>query len=177
MPAIKYSVSITTRKPRKGEIHGKDYFFILEKKFKEMIAGNQLVEWARVHNHYYGTPKEFLENTIAEGNNIILDIDVQGGKKIKKIYPDGTFIFVLPPSISILEKRLCKRKQDNECIIKTRLKNAKDEIKEASVYDYLVVNDNLDTAVSQLRSIIIAKIKKKVCRKEGNKLAKKEQNN
>lgn len=180
IPVIKCSISVTTRKPREREIHGKDYLFIPEKKFKEMIANNQFVEWAHVHNHYYGTPKKFLEDTIAEGNNIILDIDVQGSKKIKKIYPQGIFVFVLPLSIAILERRLRGRAQDKEHIIKIRLKNAKKEIKEVSGYDYLVVNDNLDVAVSQLRSIIITKLKKKVqlqsrhggikCDKGGNKI-------
>lgn len=161
LPALRYSVSFTTRKPRRGEIHGKDYFFVSENEFREMISKKQFAEWACVHGHHYGTSRQFLEKTIAAGNDIYLDIDVQGSKKIKKVYPDANFIFVLPPSISVLEKRLHKRAKDSEKVIRKRIKNAEKEIREAPGYDYLVVNDNLVSALKQLKRIITDKIGKK----------------
>ncbi len=149
-----FSISVTTRKPRKGEINNRDYFFVSKEKFIEMIKKNQFIEWAIVHNNYYGTPKKFLIDTINSGKDIILDIDVQGGKKIKKIYPDAIFIFLMPSSWKILEQRIRKRAQDDEKTIKTRLKNAKKEISFIYDYTYFVINDRLHEAVKKIISII-----------------------
>lgn len=154
LPEAVYSVSVTTRKIRSGETNGKDYFFISEEEFKKMIDLNELAEWAIVHGHLYGTPKKFLEDTISSGKDIILDIDVQGGKKIKKLYPDGVFIFILPPSWEVLEERLRKRAQDDEQSIKTRLENAKNELSYLTDYEYAVINDDLQTAVKEIQAII-----------------------
>ena len=155
-----FSVSVTTRKPRNGEIDGKDYFFISEKKFKRMLKNNELIEWAFVHNNYYGTPKKFLHRTINSGKDIILDIDVQGGMKIKKFFPEGIFIFLMPSSWKVLEQRIRKRAQDDEKTIKVRLKNAKKEISYISDYTYFVINDKLENAVKSIISIIEAEHRK-----------------
>jgi guanylate kinase len=154
IPSIRYSVSATTRPPRKGEINGRDYFFVSEAEFSRMARKGQFAESASVHGHRYGTPKKFLREAVDSGKNILLDIDVQGGRKLRKLYPRGVFIFILPPSLVSLEKRLRKRAKDNAGIIRTRLNNAKKEIKEIGNYDYLVVNDKLDDALAQLKSII-----------------------
>ncbi|MDI6640825.1 MAG: guanylate kinase [Elusimicrobiota bacterium] len=155
-----FSISVTTRKARPEEIHGKDYFYIQEEEFKNMISRDELIEWASVHNHFYGTPKKFLEDTINSGKDIILDIDVQGGRKIKQIYPDGVFIFILPPSWQVLEKRLYLRAQDDPETIKTRLENAKKELAYIDDYDYAVINDDLETAIREIQAIIQSEHKK-----------------
>ncbi|MFN3967096.1 MAG: guanylate kinase [Endomicrobiia bacterium] len=155
-----FSVSATTRKPRKGEIQGRDYFFVSKEKFKEMIRNKDLIEWAIVHNNYYGTPKKFLQKTINSGKDIILDIDVQGGRKIKKLYPKGVFIFLMPSSLKALEQRIRKRAQDDEKTIKIRMKNVKKEISYMSDYTYLVINDKLNDAVEDIISIIKAEHRK-----------------
>jgi len=156
MPGAVFSVSVTTRKSRKGEVDGRDYFFISEKKFRRMVSGGQLAEWARVHGHYYGTPKKQLRDAVSSGRDIVLDIDVQGGRKIRKQYLSGVFIFILPPSLKALEHRLRNRGQDDEQTIRVRLENARKEISYITDYDYLVINDKLNEAVEQARSIITA---------------------
>ncbi|OGS19010.1 MAG: guanylate kinase [Elusimicrobia bacterium RIFOXYA2_FULL_40_6] len=151
------SVSVTTRKPRHGEKNGKDYFFVSEQKFKNMISNKDFAEWALVHGNYYGTPKKPLLNTINNGKNIMLIIDVQGGEKIKRIFPDELFIFIVPPSKKALEQRLMNRAQDNKETIKVRLKNAKKEMAYAKNYDFVVVNDKLNNATAQIIAIIKAR--------------------
>ncbi|MBU0951278.1 MAG: guanylate kinase [Elusimicrobia bacterium] len=148
------SVSVTTRKPRPLEKNGKDYFFVSEQKFKSMISKKEFAEWALVHGHYYGTPKKRLIDTINKGKNIMLIIDVQGGEKIRRIFKDGLFIFVAPPSKKALEQRLVNRAQDNEETIKLRLKNAQKEMAYAKNYNHVVVNDKLNNAVAQIIAII-----------------------
>ncbi|OGS20343.1 MAG: guanylate kinase [Elusimicrobia bacterium RIFOXYA2_FULL_39_19] len=151
-----YSISATTRAPRAGEFDGKDYFFTNVKIFKKMIKNNEFVEWAEVHGNYYGTPKKYLEKTLSRGYDVILDIDVQGGEAIKNTYPESVLIFIAPPSLDELKKRLVTRAQDNSKTIALRLKNAQKEMSYVKFYDYLVINDKLDTALDQLKSIIRA---------------------
>mgnify|MGYP006290572415 FL=1 len=152
---VEYSVSATTRNSRKGEVDGEDYFFISEEKFKKMKKNNQFIESAKVHNNYYGTPKKYVDKTLAKGKDIILEIDIQGARQVKKKYPEAVFIFLKPPSIEELENRLSKRNTENKKSKKIRLKNAKKEINEISEYDYNILNDEVENAVEKLRKIII----------------------
>ncbi len=157
VPNLVFSISMTTRSARKGEKNGKDYFFLSENDFGQKIKQEKLSEWAMVHGYYYGTPKDFLEEYLSAGNNVISDIDVQGGLRIKKKYPlNSVLIFIMPPSMKILEKRLRERKKDDEKTIKRRLENARKELKEIKKYDYLIINDNIEEATEHLKNIIIS---------------------
>jgi guanylate kinase len=156
-PNIVYSVSATTRKPRDGEIDGKHYFFFFFEEFKEMIEKNELVEWNKVHNNYYGTPKSFIEQKLAEGIDVALDLDVFGKINFDKVYPQAIGILILPPSIEELEKRLQLRKTETEETLKLRIKNAKKEIDFALAkgkYQHVIYNGNLETAADELKGII-----------------------
>ncbi len=152
-----FSISYTTRPPRENEINGKDYFFIDNDKFRSMIAKNEFLEYANVHNYYYGTGKEYVFQNIQKGKNIILDIDYQGANIVKKNLSntdiDVVSIFILPPSFEVLKERLINRGTDSEKVINTRLKNAKKEIENSLNYDYLIVNDNFEEAFYNLNSI------------------------
>jgi len=153
---IVYSVSSTTRGPRKGEKNGREYFFVNESTFKSMVKKNMFVEWAKVHDHFYGTSKKVLEQTINKGKDILLDIDVQGAVKIKKQYKDALMIFITTPNLKILKERLIKRNKDSLDVIKTRLENAKKELTYLPKYDYLILNDKLDESIEKAKSIICA---------------------
>lgn len=155
-PQLVFSVSYTTRLPRQGEVNGKDYFFVSEKKFIKMIKQKKFLEWAKVYNNYYGTSKQQVLKTINSGRDILLDIDVQGGKNIKKIFPDGIFIFVLPPSWKELKQRITLRGKDSPDEIKKRLKNVNKELKYIKYYDYVVINDDLEKTVQTINQIITA---------------------
>ncbi|MCG4585895.1 guanylate kinase, partial [Anaerosalibacter bizertensis] len=137
------SISATTRKPRKGEVDGENYFFLTEEIFKSMINKNEFLEYAHVHGNFYGTPKKFVLEKIENGENVFLEIDVQGALQIKEIYPDGVFIFILPPSMEELKNRIIKRGTESEDDIKRRYKNAFEEVKYIKKYDYLVINDKV----------------------------------
>lgn len=170
-PNVCYSVSLTTRVPRRGEVQGKDYFFVSKNEFKQKIKRGELAEWALVHGHYYGTPKNFLKKNLVKGKDIILDIDVRGVMKLKKRYPQGVFIFLAPPSFSELERRIKGRRSNNEATIKKRLTNARWEMGRIGSYDYLVINDRLVDAFTQVKSIILAeKSKVKRSKKKIQKL-------
>jgi len=149
-----YSISYTTRKPRPGEKDGREYFFTDTETFKKMIKAKAFAEWAKVHDNYYGTPKSFLDKALKNGENVILDIDVQGGIKMKKSYPDACMIFVMTPSLKILKERLLARNSDSKETINTRMKNAKKEISFLSKYEYLVINDDLKEAVKKVQAIM-----------------------
>jgi guanylate kinase len=151
---IVYSISTTTRAPRKGERNGREYFFVTEAKFKDEIKQKQFVEWAKVHNNYYGTSKKILESIISKGKDVLLDIDVQGAIKIKKQYKDALMIFIMTPSLKILKQRLIKRNKDTKEVINIRLKNAEKEISYIDKYDYLVINDKLNESIKQVENII-----------------------
>lgn len=154
---LRHSVSYTTRNPRPGEVDGRDYHFVSVDRFREMIAAGDFAEWAEVHSNYYGTSRRVLDGMRAEGIDVILDIDTQGAQQIKAKY-DGqaVFVFIMPPSLEILEERLRNRKSDLENEIKKRMKRARDEMRDYTHYDYLVVNRDFDRALVELRSVIIA---------------------
>ena len=149
-----YSVSHTTRAARAGETDGVDYFFIDKKEFEAGIAENCWAEWARVHNNYYGTSKAFLTEKINSGQSILLDIDVQGAKQIKTVFPEAVTIFVMPPSFEELEKRLRKRGTDSEDVIQNRLENAGREMDRKGCYDFIVINDDFEQARRKMIDII-----------------------
>ncbi len=153
---ICYSVSATTRKPRRGEVDGVDYFLISEEEFKELVEKNEFIEWAEVHNNYYGTPINYVEETLEKGNDVILEIDIQGARQIIDTYQEAVFVFLAPPSLEELKSRIYGRGTESEEVIKTRLNNANKELEEAERYDYLIVNDKLDQAIEKLKSVIIA---------------------
>lgn len=156
-PDLLYSVSLTTRKRRNEEEEGKEYFFVSEEEFKKKIKKGELLEWAKVYRDYYGTPAEFIYKNIKKGKDIILEVDVQGAKKIKrKMKNRAILIFIKPPSISELKNRILKRGDNNKEEISLRLKTARKELKEIENYDYLVINDKIEEAFDLLQSIIKA---------------------
>lgn len=150
------SISVTTRSKRSDEVSGKDYCFVSELCFKRKILKNELLEWAKVHRDFYGTPKRFVEKHIKNGKDVILTIDVQGAKSIRKVYPDAILIFVIPPSFNELKKRLRKRCANTKEDIILRLKTAVTEYKNLTKYNYLVINDKIVDVVQKMQSIIIA---------------------
>jgi len=149
-----YSVSYTTRKPREGERKGVDYHFISKDDFKERIVKGRWAEWAEVHDNYYGTDAEFLDRGLANGSEILLDIDVQGTRQILEKYPEAITIFIMPPSLDILRSRLEARGTDSEEVISRRLANAEKEMAQKDLYRHIVINDQLSVAIEQLISII-----------------------
>ena len=153
---LEYSVSATTRARRPHETEGKDYFFLSRDEFRRRLDAGEFVEWAEVHGELYGTLRSETERRLRAGKNVLLDIDVQGGKAVRKVFRDGVFIFVLPPSLASLEERLRGRGTDPDERIRLRLDNAHREIKLVSEYDYAVVNDDLEAALDQVASIITA---------------------
>lgn len=155
-PDVVYSISATTRPGREDEVTGRDYHFMEPARFREMIGAGELLEWAEVHGQFYGTPRFSVVPSLEKGKKVIMDIDVQGGISMRKVFPDGVFVFVIPPSMKILEERLRKRKTESEDVLKTRLRNAMEETRYWKHYDYLIVNDKLDAALAQLKSIIVA---------------------
>ena len=155
-PGIRLSISCTTRKTRQGEIPGRDYHFVGEKKFELMRARGDFAEWAIVHGSSYGTPWLPLERNIRNGYDVLLDIDVVGSRKIKKRYRNAVSVFLLPPSWRELERRLALRKTDGSEMIRQRLKNAQRELREITKYDYLIVNRKIREAVDALKSIVVA---------------------
>ncbi|QQY78727.1 guanylate kinase [Keratinibaculum paraultunense] len=151
-----FSVSATTRKPRIGEVDGKNYFFIDDKKFDDMVKNGEFLEHAYVHSNRYGTPKKFVLDNIERGKIVLLEIDVQGALQVKRVYPEGVFIFLLPPSMEELKNRIVKRGTETKEDIDLRLKNALEELKFVDEYDYLVINDKVDNAVKKIEAIISA---------------------
>ena len=162
-PDIRLSVSCTTRARRNGEVNRRDYHFISEEKFLTMRARGQFAEWAKVHDFFYGTPREPLDRCLKAGHDVLLDIDVQGAQKIKNIYADAVSVFLLPPSRNELERRLKLRGTDDVAVIRRRLANAQDEIRRVIQYDYYIVNRDVEEAVRVLQSIIEAE-RAKTCR-------------
>lgn len=156
MPELSMSVSYTTRRPRKGERNGKDYYFVSKKKFLEERDRGLFLEWAEVHGYYYGTPRDFLERRVRAGKDTVLDIDVQGAYKIGRAFPEAVLILLLPPSLTELGKRLKRRGSDSAKDINVRLRNAKAEFHCHPTFDYLVVNDDVEEAVENLKAIIRA---------------------
>ena len=155
-PDVVYSISATTRPRRQDEVTGRDYHFVKQERFREMMGVGELLEWAEVHGHFYGTPRFSVAPFLDKGKKVIMDIDVQGGVSLRKVFPDGVFVFVIPPSMRILEERLRNRKTESEEALATRLRNATEEMRYWRQYDYLIVNDRLDAALDRLKSIIAA---------------------
>lgn len=157
MKDIKISVSMTSRKPRPKEKNAVDYYFVTKEEFEERIQKNEFLEYAIVHNEqYYGTPKDKIEEYINKGINVILNIDIQGALKIKEIVEDALFIFIMPPNMETLKKRLTDRNTESKEHIMERFKTAYKELNEFKKYNYVVVNDKIEDAVDKVRSIIIA---------------------
>ncbi len=154
-PDIAYSISHTTRPPRKGEKNGVDYYFISKDEFETRIKNRRWVEWAKVHDNYYGTSLDFIESSVNKGKILLLDIDVQGAKQIKSAFPDAVTIFIMPPSFEVLENRLKERGTDGDEVIARRLENALAEMEEKAFYDHVIVNDDLDTAEKEMGEIFI----------------------
>ena len=148
------SVSATSRKPREGEIEGVHYFFKSKEEFELMIKNNELIEYAEYVGNYYGTPRKYVEEMLAQGKNVILEIEVVGGKAIKKMFSDAIMIFILPPSISVLKERLINRKSESLEVINHRITQAKNEFNYIENYDYIIINGDLQEAIEKMRSVI-----------------------
>ena len=148
------SISATTRAPRPGEVDGREYFFKTVASFEEMIEKDELLEYAQYVNNYYGTPKEYVQEQLAAGKDVILEIEIQGALKIKEKYPDTVLLFVTPPSFGELEKRLVGRGTETSDVVHDRLCRAGEECQGIEAYDYLIVNDDLETCVEQVHSIL-----------------------
>ncbi|MCF8128958.1 MAG: guanylate kinase [Deltaproteobacteria bacterium] len=154
--SLAYSISHTSRPPRGDEQDGVDYHFVNRNTFKEMIEKNAFLEWAQVHGHLYGTSLEAVKRQMSAGSDILMDVDVQGGRNVKNRFPDAVLIFLLPPSLKILEKRLKARGTDDLVVIQKRMAQASEEIKNCSWYDYIVINDDLEKAILEAQSIILS---------------------
>lgn len=152
-PSLKLSISATTRKPRPDEIDGVNYFFLSEEEFKKSIENNEFLEWAVFSKNFYGTKQNFVEKQLAKGIDLILEIETQGAFQVKDKIKDAVLIFILPPSLEILEERLRGRNTEDEATIQMRLQFAKEEIIAAEKFDYKVVNDNINFAVDNLQKI------------------------
>jgi guanylate kinase len=156
-PEIVFSVSATTRKRRKNEVEGADYFFISEEEFKKKIHNNEFVEWELFYDYYYGTCSNFIENCINNGKSVILEVDVHGAVEIKRIYPDAILIYIAPPSLEELRIRLKKRQTENEEDLKKRIERAKMELSHKDKFDYFIINNDLNIAYYEIK-ILIGKI-------------------
>lgn len=156
IPNLKYSISVTTRPPRAGEVDAVNYFFRTEEEFDRLIERDELLEWATFVGYRYGTPKSFVLDQIKHGNAVIMDIDIQGAAQIRKKMPEAVFVFLLPPTRDELSRRLKLRGSDSEEVIKRRLAKSLEEIKHVTDYDYFVINDDLSKAAEQLRQIILS---------------------
>jgi len=156
VPRITRSVSVTTRPPRGNEKNGRDYIFVDREEFAGRIKKKKFLEWAKNFGHYYGTPKEKVLKLLARGTDVVLAIDVKGAMKVKRLYPKGVFIFILPPSMAALKKRLRRRRTDKGLEIEKRMKIARKEISYLPRYAYSIVNDNLKRAADKLEAVVIA---------------------
>ncbi|AQR76434.1 guanylate kinase [Paenibacillus larvae] len=161
-PELVYSVSATTRSPREGEVEGVNYFFKTKEQFQELIENDEMLEWAEYVNNYYGTPRRFVEETLNTGQDVILEIEVQGAIQVRKKFPEGIFIFLLPPSLDELENRIVTRGTESDETIRNRMDVAVDEIRLMEQYDYAVVNDEVRNACHKIQSILVAEH----CRRE-----------
>lgn len=155
-PALRHSVSYTTRQARPGEVHGRDYFFVTREDFEQMVAAGEFAEWAEVHGNLYGTALKTLDGFRTNGVDVILDIDCPGARQLKERYAGGVFIFILPPNFNELRRRLDFRNSDSAEVIARRIECAASEIRESRRYDYIIVNDVFSKAVEELKSVIVA---------------------
>ena len=164
---IKLSVSATTRKPRNGEVHGVNYFFIEKEEFTKMIENGEFLEYAQIYDNFYGTPKAAIIECLEKGQDVILEIEMQGARQIKEVYPEGVFIFVLPPSLEELKSRIVGRGTETHEEIEKRFSCAFEEINQIVNYDYFIVNEDIEKSVSDVEAIICAE-KNKVTRYKNN---------
>lgn len=158
-PELYYSVSVTTRSPRTGEIDGKNYYFISRNKFEQLVAQGEFLEWAEFAGNYYGTPREAVLNQIRAGKTVVLEIELEGARQIRASFPSVLSIFILPPSFEELEQRIRNRGQDSEEAIARRLQCAKEELKAAEEFDIQIVNDDLETAVNAIAAALFGNAK------------------
>lgn len=153
-PELYLSISVTTRSPRPGEIDGKHYYFVSRSQFQQMVAKGELLEWAEFAGNYYGTPRVPVEEQISLGKSVVLEIELEGARAIRKTFPRSLRIFVLPPSLKELEQRLRGRGQDSEEAIARRLQRAQEEINAATEFDFKIINDNFETALNQIEAAL-----------------------
>ena len=153
---ICFSTSVTTRKPRSGEVDGREYFFVDQARFDEMVANNELLEHATYVTNSYGTPRSYVESQLEKGFNVILDIEIQGARQVHEKMPDAVTVFIMPPSMEELRNRLEKRGTDTPDAIDARIRRAQQEIEEADFYDYLIINQDAETAAREFSAIITA---------------------
>lgn len=163
---LSYSVSYTTRGPRANEVNGREYFFIDPPTFEEMAARGEFLEWACVHGNFYGTSKRQIAEKTAAGSDMILEVDVQGAASVRQLLMDSVSVFILPPSFEVLKQRLCARGTDSPEELELRLRNAPEELKQYSAFDYVIINDEVDRAAGELASIIYAE-RARCVRQEG----------
>ena len=153
---VRFSISATTRKPREGEIDGRNYFFKTVDEFRDMIKAGELMEWVEYCDNYYGTPRKYVEDTIRQGFDVVLEVEVEGALSIRKMYPESVLVFVLPPSLEELKRRIVGRGTEHPDVIEKRIEAAKKEITYLDRYDYLVVNSDVESAVNDINSILKA---------------------
>ncbi|SFX51410.1 guanylate kinase [Thermoactinomyces sp. DSM 45891] len=156
LPNLAYSVSATTRQPRAGERDGVNYFFKTRAEFEHMIQNDELIEWAEYVGNYYGTPRGYVEDTLASGKDIVLEIEVQGAYQVKEAFPDGVFIFLVPPSMDDLRTRILHRGSETTSSLENRLGAAKDEYQHIHRYDYVVINDEVQKACDRVEAVLLA---------------------
>lgn len=154
--AFEYSISMTTRAPREGEVDGVDYFFKSREEFEQLIKEEKLLEYAEFVGNYYGTPVDYVRQTLDSGKDVFLEIEVQGARQVRKKFPDGLFIFLVPPSLSELKNRIVTRGTETEDVINNRMNAAREELEMMHLYDYVVENDQVDRAVDRIKAIVIA---------------------
>jgi len=155
-PGFAFSVSYTTRKPRPGETPGQDYHFVSAEKFKGLIEKGFFAEWAEVHGNFYGSPRQATLNLLSKGKDVLFDVDVQGASQLKRSMDRGAYVFIFPPSREELLSRIKKRGADNEDTIQRRMQNAREEIAQSGIFDYWIVNDDLEAAYDRLRAVYLA---------------------
>lgn len=153
-PALKFSISYTTRPPRSAEVHGRDYFFVAEQQFLEMVGRNEFLEHARVFDHWYGTGRAHVEGLLADGFSVLLEIDWQGARQVRERAPGSNSVFILPPSIAELERRLRGRKTDAEAVIRRRLRDAVGDMSHWPEFDHVVINDDFAAALERLAAVM-----------------------
>ncbi|GLO65939.1 MULTISPECIES: guanylate kinase [Oceanobacillus] len=151
---LQYSISMTTRNRRPGEVDGVDYFYKTKEEFEQLIKDGQLLEYAQYVNNYYGTPRNYVEETLEKGQDVFLEIEVQGALQVKENFPEGVFIFLFPPSLDELKNRIVSRGTESQELVLNRLKEARNEIEMMDAYDYVVVNDEVQHAVDKVKTII-----------------------
>lgn len=156
LPDLGYSISVTTRQPRVGEVDGVSYFFKTVPEVKEMIAQGELLEYAEVYGNYYGTPRKYVMDLLQSGHDVLLEIDIQGALQIKKRFPEGVFVFIVPPSLDELSARIYKRGTDSKEVIERRMASAASELTYAQEYDYIIVNDIAEKAANKVLTIMEA---------------------